>query len=181
MDFYLLSCVNPGPEEVQKVRQRPHRSISYYAAPAVPFRDGRRVMDGGSCNSTSAWTLPILPCAHARGSFLHNAPGSISWRRIQGRCNSVHTIIQLQLQRCPSSLPSRTISSKWPTSLWWKARVVLWSSVGLRLLRKEHKKKHSKPDRLTPTNFVCICDVILWSPFTVWAQNSIYWGKLCLH
>lgn len=69
--------------------------------------------DEGICSSTSPWPLSVSSVP-PRGTVhcIVYQTGTNFRRRIQERCNSLLTKIQLQLQSCPSSLPSRAISSK---------------------------------------------------------------------
>lgn len=135
--------------------------------------------DGGNCSSTSPWRLPV--CFVLTGGaipwVIYQADTS-SWRRFQERCNSLQTKIKLQLQRCLPSLPSRPlISSKVAYLL-----AVEGQSHSVKFCCSERTMKINTPKLtdLSPQT-LCICDVVLWTPFIVWAQNSIYWWKLCLH
>lgn len=69
--------------------------------------------DGGSCSSTSLCILPVSSVLTwgAVHCIIYQA-GTNCWRRLQEGCKSLQTKIQLQIERCTSSLPSRAFSSK---------------------------------------------------------------------
>lgn len=75
-NFCLLSCVCPGPEEVQRAKQLPFRSsfvfptIWHLQFPSEVGEKGWRELQ-----QHKSLYIACLFCAHMRGCSLHNIPG----------------------------------------------------------------------------------------------------------